>query len=56
MVIYPVPAVYLGVLSYYPMKILHISKGIYPIDQAGTEIYTTDLAEALIRQIGRAHV
>jgi glycosyltransferase involved in cell wall biosynthesis len=32
------------------MKILHISKGIYPIDQAATEIYTTDLAEALIRR------
>ena len=32
------------------MKILQISKGIYPIDQAGTEIYTTDLAEALIRR------
>ena len=32
------------------MKILQISKGVYPIDQAGTEIYTTDLAEALIRR------
>ena len=30
------------------MKVLHISHGIYPLSQAGTEIYTADLAQALI--------
>src|ERR1017187_5676361 len=32
------------------MRILQISHGIYPLSQAGTEIYTTELAHALIRK------
>jgi glycosyltransferase involved in cell wall biosynthesis len=32
------------------MRILKISHGIYPLSQAGTEIYTTELAHALIRK------
>jgi glycosyltransferase involved in cell wall biosynthesis len=30
------------------MKVLHISHGIYPLNQAGTEIYTANIAHALI--------
>ena len=32
----------------YCMKVLQISHGIYPLSHAGTEIYTADLAQALI--------
>jgi len=32
------------------MRVLQISHGIYPLSQAGTEIYTAELAQALIRK------
>ena len=32
------------------MRVLHVSHGIYPLKQAGTEIYTAELAQALVAE------
>jgi glycosyltransferase involved in cell wall biosynthesis len=37
-------------LDFSPVHILQISHGIYPVAQAGTEIYTAELTQELIRQ------